>query len=808
MDAKSLAALEYPKVIDRLAAHCATPAGRRHALELEPSADIEEVRRRLAATAEARTLARIKPNFAIGATPDPADQLLALSRGAVLPPADILAVGSVLRTARRVRNQLSPLAREIPALARIAARIPDFTPQIRRIGQCIDERGEIPDDASPELAQLRDRVRTFQSRLETSLERILRRAVADGIAQDSLVTERAGRLVIPIKAESRSQLPSVVHDVSASGATVFAEPLVLVELGNRLREARLRETREVQRILRRLCQELGAETGAIRAAVERVAEIDLARAKAALGADMDAPLPAENDSLAWLGRGPSEPVHLLSARLPLLPGEVTPITASITPEHRCVLITGPNTGGKTVALKTVGLLALMAQAGLALPIETGSRIAVFDDVFADIGDEQSIEQSLSTFSAHMTNITRILRAAAALRGGALVLLDELGAGTDPAEGAALGRALLEELLDLDAAVIATTHHGELKLFAHQTDGVLNASTEFNADTLQPTYKLLMGTPGRSNAFAIAERLGMPPEVLRRARSARAADGAESESVETLLAELQRERDALQSARRSEETARAEAEQVRDQLARRRDSIDAERDAVLARAEREIEAELAQVRRSIRAAKRELDPPRRRASRPAPGEAPADAPLDAAEEHAGAVRERLEGVRKRRSRRRRPAAPAVDTARLSEGDIVYLAGLAEPGTLIAPVQNDIAQVQIGSLRTSVRAAQIERVAPPERIPSRPGSTPPPPPDPGASADVRGHAADDALPIVERFLDAAYRAGRTRLTIVHGKGTGALRRAVRAMLHEHALVAAIAPAEPAEGGEGATIVTLAG
>ena len=808
MDAKSLAALEYPKVINRLAAHCATPAGRRRALELEPSGDIDEVRRRLAATAEARTLARIKPNFAIGATPDIADQVLALSRGGLLPPADILAVGSVLRAARRVRNQLSPLSREIPAIARIAGRIADFTPQIRRIDQCIDERGEIPDDASPELAELRARARTLQSRLEASLDRILRRAVADGIAQEALVTERAGRWVIPIKAEARSQLPSVVHDVSASGATVFVEPLILVEPGNRLREARLGETREVERILRRLCQELGADTGAIRAAVERVAEIDLARAKAALGAELDAPLPSENDSLAWIGQGASDPVHLLAARHPLLPGDVTPITASITPEHRCVLITGPNTGGKTVALKTVGLLALMAQAGLAIPVESGSRLAVFRDVFADIGDEQSIEQSLSTFSAHMTNITRILRAASALRGGALVLLDELGAGTDPAEGAALGRALLEQLLDLDAAVIATTHHGELKLFAHQTDGVLNASTEFNADTLQPTYKLLMGTPGRSNAFAIAERLGMPPEILERARRARGADGSASESVEALLAQLQRERDALETARRAEETARAEAEQIRARLAERRDSIADERDAVLARAEREIETELAQVRRSIRAAERELKRPRRPAGRNRPPEAAGPQPTAAAEEHVDAVRDRLEGVRKRRARRRKPERPAIDLERLAEGDVVYLAGLAEPGTLIAPLEDGIAEVQIGSLRTRVRAEQIERVAPPERIASRPGRAPAPPPDPGASADVRGHAAEDALPIVERFLDAAYRAGRTRLTIVHGKGTGALRRAVRAMLREHALVSAIAAAEPAEGGDGATIVTLAG
>ena len=799
MDAKSLEALEFPKVAARLAEHCFTPAGRRRALELEPSNDADEVRRRLAGTAEARALARIKPQFGIGAIPEIADQLLALSRGAVLPAGEIIAVASVLRAARRVRNQLGPLMREVPGLARAASRIDDFGGLIGQVDRCIDDRGEVPDSASAELGDLRSTARTLQARLETSLNAILRRAVADGIAQEALLTERSGRLVIPLKSEARSALPCVVHDVSASGATVFVEPLAVVELGNRLREARLREAREVERILRRLCGELGAETGAIRAAIERVAEIDLALAKARLGAEMDAALPAEDDRLSWLGDGAADEVHLLSARHPLLDGEVTPITATITREQRCVLITGPNTGGKTVALKTVGLLSLMAQAGLAIPVEQGSRLAVFGDVFADIGDEQSIEQSLSTFSAHMTNIIRILAAAGP---ASLVLLDELGAGTDPAEGAALGRALLEQFLELDAAVVATTHHGELKLFAHQVDGVVNASTEFNAETLQPTYRLLMGTPGRSNAIAIAERLGMPPEVLERARRARRDDDDGAETVEGLLADLQRERDSLEDARRAEQLATAEAEEIRAELARRREAIEDERDALISRAEREIEEELSAVRRSVRLAEREL----RRADKRERGAATADA-----EEHVEEVCGRLEQVRRRRRRRKRaPAAEAVDVAALREGDVVYLAGLSEPGTVIRTLDRGKLQVRLGSLRMEVRAEQVERRAPGAApVAAAPRvSLPPPPPDPGGQTDVRGHTADDALPIVEQYLDTAYRAGRTRLTVIHGHGTGALRRAVRAMLREHALVSNLEAAPPREGGDGATIVTLVG
>ena len=799
MDPKSLAALEYPKIIERLAAHCQTPAGARAALELEPSSDLDEIRARLAATAQARALARLKPNFSIGAIPDIADRLLALSRGALLPTQDIADVASVLRSARRVRNQLSPLARDIPALARIAARIDDFSDPIAAVDRCIDERGEVPDQASPELAELRNRARTLHSRLETSLNSVLRRAVADGIAQEPILTERAGRLVIPLKAEARSALPCVVHDVSASGATVFVEPLSVVELGNRLREARLREAREVERILRRLCARLGAQSGAIRAAIERLAALDLAQAKARLGADLDAPLPAERDDLRWLDQGPDAETHLLSARHPLLSGDVTPISAALARDRRCVLITGPNTGGKTVALKTIGLLALMAQAGLPLPLEQGSRLAVFNDVFADIGDEQSIEQSLSTFSAHMTNIIRILAAAGP---DSLVLLDELGAGTDPAEGAALARSILEELLQLDAAVIATTHHGELKLFAHQAEGIVNASTEFNADTLQPAYKLLMGTPGRSNAFAIAQRLGMPREILQRARRARQDDPASPETVEGLLAELQRERDALQHEREAEQAAVREAEQIRADLAARRDAIEDERQSLLARAERQIEDDLANVRRSIRSAERDL----RKAAKRQPGASTADA-----ETHVDAVRDRLEDVRRRRRGRRgrKPQTESIDHAALAKGDIVYLAGLSEPGSILEPLHRGSIQVQVGSLRMRVRPEQIERLAP-----ARPtaegdrGRTPPPPPDPGPRTDVRGNTADDALPIVERFLDDAYRAGRTRLAIVHGYGTGALRRAVRAMLRQHPLVSALEAAPPREGGDGATIVTLIG
>ncbi len=808
MDAKSIEVLEFGKIVDRLAGLCGSPGGRVLALALTPSSDADEVRRRLAVTAEARRLAALKPHFHMGQAPDVDASLLAASRAAILPTQEILEVGVLLRTARQTKHQIAPLTRELPQLARLAQRIAEFSPLIQEIEATIDERGEVPDQASPALAEIRGQVRTLQERLERQIERTLRHAVSEGIAQESLVTERDGRYVIPIKAEQRGALPSVVHDVSASGATLFVEPLAVVEFGNRLREARREEQREVERILRTLCQSIGAEAGAIRAAVRCLSAIDLAQAKARLGAELDAPLPAEDGEINWIS-ATSPDLILHAARHPLLTGEVVPISAALNGDARCVLITGPNTGGKTVALKTIGLLCLMAQSGLPIPAEIGTRLPVLENVFADIGDEQSIEQSLSTFSAHMTNIVRIIDAAGPRT---LVLLDELGAGTDPSEGAALARSLLQEFLELDCLLVATTHHGELKVFAHATDGIVNASAEFDAGTLRPTYRIIMGTPGRSNALAIAQRLGMPGRVIERAR---AGAPSESATLEHLLGELQRERDALADQARAERIAREEAESIRADLSQRRDAVEAERDALMARTERAMEDELAQFRRALNASLKELE--RQRSQRRG-----AEIDERRAAEHAERGRERLQRVRRERARRREQSDRAsgdqsFDPAALGLGDFVYLRGLAEPGEVLAPPEHGAVEVQLGSLRTRVRVEQIERLAPrgahagADQRPLRGmgaavGEMPRPPIDPGSKIDLRGQVTDDALPMVDSFLDAAYRAGQSRLEVVHGKGTGALRRAVRELLRGHPLVTSFESAEPKQGGDGVTIVML--
>ena len=780
----------------RLRGLCASGGGRALAEALAPSDDVEEVRRRQRLTAEALALRSLKPRFTLGAIGDVEPLVESAARGAMLPAQDVRAVAGFLGRARWVRNQLTPMARELPGLAHMAGRIGQFGPVIDAIDQAIQPSGEIRDDASPALPRLRAATREAHERLQTRMEGILHRAIDQGIAQEAIITERSGRSVIPIKAESRSHMRGLVHDVSSSGATVFIEPLATVELGNAWREARLAEERELERILRRLSEAIGAEAGAIEASLGAIAEIDVVLARGALGAEMDAALPAAGDTdIAWAVEAPSE-LALQTARHPLLRGEVVPISLSLGGDRPGVLVTGPNTGGKTVALKTVGLLALMAQAGMAVPAEPGSRFPVYEGVFADIGDEQSIEQSLSTFSSHMSNIIRILAEANA---HSLVLLDELGAGTDPSEGAALGRAILSQLAAADVSVMATTHHGELKLFAHEATALQNASVDFDPETLAPTYQLRLGLPGRSNAIAIARRLGMPEAVLR---DAEAAVGRDDASVEALLADLQAQLAAAADARAAEEFARGEAEEIRAGLVKSREDLDSRREGIIGRTELAMETELAAVRRSLRAAEKRLLKQGRRDVEAARRE------VETAAARLSAVREKRAETRRRRARR---AQPPPDPAAIRAGDKVFLTGVEQAGDALGPVDGEgFVEVQLGALRSRVPVEQVERTTrhgsevrgagggvhvdvAPARAESR--------------LDMRGQTLDEALPAVESFLDAAYRAGLHRLELVHGKGTGRLRTAVRELLRQHPLVASFEGAERREGGEGVTIVRVA-
>ncbi len=817
MNPKSLHTLEYDKIIARLAALCETAPGRALALDLLPSSDYDEVVRRQRLTAEARRLLAMKPSLSLAAARDIAEPVRQAALGHVLEPAELLDVQATLALARSLHDTIDRLrlpaggqASGLPLLAAVADGIADFRDLAAGIGRAIDARAEVVDGASPVLAQLRRDARHAHDRLAHRLQQLVASPAARSALQEPIVTLRDGRYVIPVKAEMRGHIPGIVHDVSASGATVFLEPLEVVEQGNAWRELQAEEQREVRRILRDLSARVGGRAGEITAALDALADVDLSLAKARLGEAMAAhDLPSEGDDQSWLARPPgTAELRLVDARHPLLTGDVMPITVwvgtgdptsnlqpptSSPAPFSALLITGPNTGGKTVALKTVGLLVLMAQAGLPVPAAQGSRLPVFDAVFADIGDEQSIAQSLSTFSSHVGNIISILAAAT---GDSLVLLDELGAGTDPAEGSALAKAILQHLLRLGCLTIATTHHGELKAFAHVTPGIANASVEFDPETLAPTYRLNIGLPGQSNALAIAQRLGLPADILEEARQ---AIGEDRLAVESLIVDLQRQREAAESARLTQQTAAAEAERARREVSDKLAALESGRDRLLEETRRRMEGDLSEARGRLRQALRDLE----RSERLTPFERAAA--IEAAQAEVAAVEKTVEKLERRR-RRRGPLPP------IAPGDRLYLRDLPLPGEALAapdPATGEV-EVKLGALRARVSVKQVERVEKPEAAPAARTTTPLAPAPASAVApelDVRGLAVDEAVPLIDQRLDEAFRAGVEALRIVHGKGTGTLRRAVREMLSKHPLVRAHAPAASRQGGDGVTVVELA-
>ena len=789
-------------MLERLARHASFSAGREATLALRPVADRGEAVRRQRETAEAVRLGELRAAPSLGGARDVRAAASAAARGQTLAAGDLLEVASVARASARVRRGLARLEGETPLLAALAAGAADLEPLRGLIASALDERGEVADGASPELAAIRRERAEVHARLQQRMEALLRSSAVRGALQDPIVTLREGRYVLPVRSEARGAVPGILHDASASGATVYVEPMAVVGLGNRWRELEAQERHEVERVLRELSGAVGDASAEVADAVERLAALDLALAKAAYARELGATALARTGGDApWLVPAPAA-LRLAEARHPLLEGEVTPVTIEAGGAVRALLITGPNTGGKTVALKTAGLLCAMALAGLPVPAAADSRVPVYGAIFADIGDEQSIEQSLSTFSGHVTAIVDILERAG---GDSLALLDELGAGTDPAEGAALAIAIVERLAGAGATLIATTHHGELKLYAHAHPGVANASVEFDAETLAPAYRLRIGVAGQSNALAIAERLGMPADVIE---AARAGLSRERRDVEAVLAELR-----VQLAAAEDRAARAAADAeaargLRGDLERRLAALGEEsarlRDDARERVREEVrdaERLLRRVRREVEAARleqAERDLERARAAVPAP----ASSPPPQAPPAPAPPREEREEAASAAGTAPPPAAPEA-------GARVWLRGVATAGEALgAPDEDGEFEVQLGALRARVRPGQVERVeaasgaAPPTAV-----SAPPPPPDAPGEIEVRGRRIDDALPAVESFLDDAARAGRERVRIVHGRGTGALRQAVRALLDAHPLVAEYEGGGPREGGEGVTIARVA-
>lgn len=789
MDEHTLRVLEFEKVLALLADETAFSLGRELAMTVKPASAYASAAAMQHETAEMRLLDQMGIDVPFAGARDIRGVIHAAAISQEIEPSLLLDAAQTLRTAWRARAVIHKVGERIPRLMAIADGVADLRTFADAVDEAITSRGEVADSASELLASTRRELRIASDRLEQRAQAALADAVRRGIAQDGLLTERNGRKVIPLKADYRGQLAGIVHDVSSSGATLFVEPMAVVDAGNAVRELQLAERREVRHVLERLGAILGARAEEATRSLEVLARLDVLSAKARLARRLKADLPPPGEVESWFQ--PDGETVVVRARHPLLRGAVVPTNLAVGGSYAGVLITGPNTGGKTVALKTLGLMTLMAQAGLPVPCDEGSRIACYDEVYADIGDEQSIEQSLSTFSSHMRNVIEILAKAGPRT---LVLLDELGAGTDPTEGAALARAVLETLLDRGCTVIATTHHGELKAFANSDPRLRNASAEFDLETLSPTYKLTLGLPGQSNALAIARRLGLEDDVLRRAEAQLSPEHFE---FEQLLEQVRAERDAAAAAGRETEDARRESEELRTALAARRETIEHERVAILEGAQREAEDAMA-------AARRELAGLRRQAAHHDFDLRAAEATLQRMDTDLSAL------ARKARSVRPEPAEIAGPRQEVEAGDRIHVRDIPQVGEALSDVGEDgRVDVQFGSIRMKVSVDRIDRIEMPGTGgESSPKVLVPTGPPVNMELDLRGKRAEEALESFESYLDGAFRAGLPFVRIIHGKGTGVLRAAIREALREHPLVREYESAPANEGGEGVTIAMLAG
>ena len=801
MDTRSIALLEFPAVRVRLAEKTSFDPSRRMAEALVPSADPVIVARALDETDQARSLLQDRPGVGIGAAHDIDPWVGRALRGGRLDPQQFLGITETLDAAARLATSLAEERR--PLLRDLGRRLHPLPALRSTLNRSFDPVGELLDTASPRLGPLRGAVRMTYERLRRRLDSLVGSELGSAL-QEPIVTLRNGRYVVPIRAEARGRVKGIVHDASGSGQTLFVEPLVIVELGNAWREAEAAVSEEEGRILDELSALVAANGLLLRETLEALAQFDFWAAKAQLAAELDGIRPAAAER--------SE-VVLLSARHPGLTGRVVPIDLRLGDGYTALVITGPNTGGKTVALRTLGLLALMNQAGLHIPAEAGSRLPIFRDVFADIGDEQSIAQSLSTFSGHLRSIIRIVQHAGP---ETLVLLDELGAGTDPTEGSALAQALLDHFIRSGALIAATTHYAEIKVYAHETPAARNASVEFDLETLSPTYRLTIGLPGGSQAFAIAERLGLPEAIVADARG-RLSDN--QQAFEATLASIRRQEGEIAGTverARAAETKAREALRVADEERRR---ARRERDESVKSAREEAERLVESIRYDVAGVRRKLE--RETVTAPA-----IDAALARADEALARLAE-PEGAPPE------PRVPVVPHAwRLGErarsrsgGWEGRVAAIEKGGTR--------ATLEAGGMRVSVSIDDLEpavgnaSAGPTGVSPGGAGGRDwtgrgsAPRPDAGSgisglmlerartvasSLDLRGARVDEALDALGRYLDDASLAGLEQVLIIHGLGTGALRDAVRAQATTHPLVKSFRAGERGEGGDGATIVKL--
>ena len=801
MNEKTLSVLEYGKITERLVGHCAFSASMALARSLFPTPSFELAKARIEETSEARHLLSVNDTASVGGARDIRDKVTLAGRGGVLETTDLLDIKGTLVSARRLKNlfekgDLEPEA--YPRLREIAETLPPSLGLVDAITRTISEKGDVLDSASPKLASIRADRRVTYTRLMTKLQKIVSNNA--GILQEAIITQRDGRHVVPLQAQFKGKLKGIIHDQSSSGATIFIEPLSTVDLNNQARELQLAERDEERRVLAELCDQIGEHVDVINSGVEALAELDLAFAKAKYADAINATEPVLGQRLKVQGlrKKPKEAptvsaptFKLLQARHPLLdPATVVPLDIPLEAETRALVITGPNTGGKTITLKTAGLLALMAQSGLHIPAESGSELPCFGSVYADIGDEQSIEQSLSTFSGHVKNISEILKKADE---NSLVIFDELGAGTDPQEGAALARAILSELLERGSLAFVATHYPELKAFAHTTQKVINASLEFNLHTLRPTYKLTIGLPGRSNALAIAKRLGLPQSVLDLAQGEIDPNDIRTDDM---LDDIHKQRKEAFKDRRKAQDARVEVHRLKRELSQQLENIEAERIKILDQARDEAEKQLEAMQAEIRDMRRRLRE--------------AEKPLEEVE----AVEAEIKAVEKKvpqpiRKKKVKPVINKQESAISGDpevGDTVVVETLGADGIVTALGKGE-AEVQVGALRLWAKLKDLrlkKRVAREEKKVEVSGLRETITALPKMELDMRGERAEDALDILERYIDQAYLGGMPFVRVIHGKGTGRLREVVREALQMNPYVKLFEEGKDKEGGAGVTVV----
>lgn len=781
MKETSLKVLEYNKIIKLLTAKAGSSLGKEKIINLLPSSNYKIIEESLNETAEALLITTVSDNIPLGGIRDLKIILKKANIGAMLEANEFLNIAGTLSAAKKIKKFFKELDLEATLLKTWAAKIEVLTQLEQQIENSIDEHGNLLDSASVELGKLRREIRTSQLKIKEKLDAILRSSEYQKYFQDSLVTLRGDRYVIPIKQEYRQFFPGIVHDQSSSGATLFIEPMSIIDLNNTVKELMANEKHEIERILKALAVQVLKYEQQIRLDMEILGHFDFVFAKAKFALEFQASRPEiNNDGL----------VELKQARHPLIPPEkVVPIDILLGKDFSTLLITGPNTGGKTVTLKTLGLFVLMAQAGLFIPAQAGSKLPVYNNVFADIGDEQSIEQSLSTFSSHMTKLIRILDV---IKTGDLFLVDEIGSGTDPQEGAALAMAILDVVQEAGIATVATTHYSELKSYAYNRCGVENASVEFDLNSLRPTYKLLIGIPGSSNAFSISTKLGLSAEIIDKANEFLSKEHLQFEYV---LAEMEKQK--LMYAELNEDLAKREAEIVvlEQRLKNEKENINDRKNRIITKAEEEKANIIRKTKREVEQIISELK--------------------EQFDDHGMKERQRaIEAARKELKEKTKiitpeeyKSMPALEIDKVKIGDSVFVTTLNAKATVIE-IKGKSILVELGLMKTMVSSDVCRKtstdnksvITKPKKISLNKIQEVQP------SIDIRGVNVQEGEDILNKYLDDVILCGLTRILVIHGKGTGALKKGIRNFLQNHSCVEKIEIAELNEGGDGATVVFM--